>query len=207
MNKLSPPPFLHSLHCVSPSTCSAEVSLSNTLQHAVRLNLCSSDLLGSERRVSLRGINRVSPCYYYKKRAALACICAPSTVAHAAFQDLLSCGQRPRFQTPGTLTYTRRPAACHSKRIQRIRTAALPPRHSQPQFAGILRTYMFDVPQGNSSDTEKTGTEMAALLLKGDGLCALLRTANLRGGKRERSHWIHVHSNRSCFVPQARIFK
>ena len=55
-----------------------------------------------------------------------------STVAHAAFQDLLSCGQRPRSQTPGTLTYTRRPAARHSQRIRPITTRALLPRHRQP---------------------------------------------------------------------------
>lgn len=46
--------------------------------------------------------------------AERSCSRPASTVAHAAFQDLLSCGQRSRSQTPGTLTHTRRPAACHS---------------------------------------------------------------------------------------------
>lgn len=49
-----------------------------------------------------------------------------STVAHAAFQDLLSCGQRPRSQPPGTLTSTRRPAARHSEHWQPITTPAMP---------------------------------------------------------------------------------
>lgn len=49
-----------------------------------------------------------------------------STVAHAAFQDLLSCGQRPRSQPPRTLTSTRRPAARHSEHWQPITTPAMP---------------------------------------------------------------------------------
>lgn len=57
-----------------------------------------------------------------------------STVAHAAFQDLLSCGQRPRSQPPGTLTYTRRPAVRQSRRKRPITRRALPPRHRRLQI-------------------------------------------------------------------------
>lgn len=78
-------------------------------------------------------------CKYVHKQAFFnctekSCLRPASTVAHAAFQDLLSCGQRPRSQPPGTLTYTRRPAARHSQRIRPMATRALPPRHRQPQI-------------------------------------------------------------------------
>lgn len=45
-----------------------------------------------------------------------------------AFQDLLSCGQRPRSQPPGSLTSTHRPAARHSQLLPPITGRALPTR-------------------------------------------------------------------------------
>lgn len=61
-----------------------------------------------------------------------------SPAAHAPFQDLFSCGQRPLIQLPGNLTSTRRPALRHSRRIQPITARALP-RASTPNSDTILR--------------------------------------------------------------------
>lgn len=77
------------------------------------------------------GVNLHKDSSLTTQREEKSCLRPASTVAHAAFQDLLSCGQRPRSQPPGTLTYTRRPAARHSRRIRPITTRALPPRHLQ----------------------------------------------------------------------------
>lgn len=62
------------------------------------------------------------------------CLRPVSTAAHAAFQDLLSCGQRPRSQPPETLTTTRRPVTRHSLGIQPITAPALPSRQRHPQI-------------------------------------------------------------------------
>lgn len=61
-----------------------------------------------------------------------------SPAAHALFQDLFSCGQRPFIQLPENLTSTRRPALRHSRRIQPITARALP-RASTPTSDTILR--------------------------------------------------------------------
>lgn len=61
-----------------------------------------------------------------------------SPAARAPFQDLVSCGQRPLIQLPGSPTSTRRPAPRHSRRIQPITGRALP-RASTPTSDTILR--------------------------------------------------------------------